>query len=633
MLRVDVERRVARYPIYIEHGLTAQLGTADRAVAGPPRVSSSSPARSCGSCTGRRSAKAVPKTEPILLPDGEKYKQLATASRAYESLIKLEADRGAGIIAVGGGVIGDMAGFVAATYLRGIKLIQVPTTLLAQVDSAIGGKVGVNHPLGKNLIGAFHQPSLVAIDPALLETLPRREFRAGLYEVIKYGMTSSRDLFDRIDRDMDAIFARKADALVPIIGESCSIKAAVVGLDERESGPRRMLNFGHTAGHALEAVTKYKRFRHGEAIAYGMLVAAEIARRARRDARTPTARRSAKMIMKLGPLPPVGDLSTREVLEAMRHDKKVVNGTLHYVLCTGIGSWTTVTDVTEAELGKALRQIGLEEVTTSDVRNLRRSRIPSASPAASCMGLPDIRGPAFVAAWPPSAPARFFSFPPPICARRETSASDPDKSNVAQGLGGSGWTAGACSDRFRWRAWMVSLSERMTARSMQFCSSRTLPGQRYFCSSSIADGASDDRLLHVAAEPLDEVARENRNVLRPFAQRRNRDRKHRQAEIQVFAELPRRHAGAQRLVRGGDDPHVDVQRLRSADALESALFERAQDLGLQAEREIADLVEKQRAAMGELELAGLARDRAGERALSRGRTARSRADCPESRRS
>ena len=285
---------------------------------------------------------------------------MATVSRAYESLIRLEADRGSRIIAVGGGVIGDMAGFVAATYLRGIELIQVPTTLLAQVDSAIGGKVGVNHPLGKNLIGAFHQPSLVAIDPVLLETLPRREFRAGLYEVIKYGMTSSRDLFDRVDRDMDAIFGRKAAALVPIIAESCSIKAAVVGLDERESGPRRMLNFGHTAGHAFEAVTKYKRFRHGEAIAYGMLVATAIA--VARGAMPAHDREAlARVIAKLGPLPPIGDLSTREVLAAMRHDKKVVNGTLHFVLCTGIGSWTTVTDVTEKELAWALKTMGLKK--------------------------------------------------------------------------------------------------------------------------------------------------------------------------------------------------------------------------------------------------------------------------------
>ena len=360
MVRVDVQTPSHQYPVYIEHGLTKQLGSI---LSGSPKPASrhffiSSPF--VWKLHGKALARAVPKTEVILLPDGEKHKQLATASRAYESLIKLEADRASGIIAVGGGVIGDMAGFIAATYLRGVALVQVPTTLLAQVDSAIGGKVGVNHALGKNLIGAFHQPSLVAIDPALLETLPRREFRAGLYEVIKYAMTSSRDLFDRIDRDMDAIFARKPDALEPIIGESCAIKARVVGVDERESGPRRMLNFGHTAGHALEAVTKYKRFRHGEAIAFGMLVAADIA--VARGVMPDTDRRAlSKMIINLGPLPTVADLSAREVLDAMRHDKKVVSGTLHYVLCTGIGSWTTATDVTPDELTKSLRKLGLKK--------------------------------------------------------------------------------------------------------------------------------------------------------------------------------------------------------------------------------------------------------------------------------
>jgi 3-dehydroquinate synthase len=359
MVRVDVSAGQNRYPIYIEHGLTAQLGRLlDQSNTPKRRFFISSPL--VWKLHGKSMAKAAPRSELILLPDGERHKQLVTVSRAYESLIKLDADRGSVIIAVGGGVIGDMAGFIASSYLRGIGLVQVPTTLLAQVDSSIGGKVGVNHPLGKNLIGAFYHPSLVAIDPALLETLPRREFRAGLYEVIKYGMTSSRDLFDRIGRDIDAIFARKGDALVPIIAESCQIKASVVSLDEKESGPRRMLNFGHTAGHALEAVTKYKRFRHGEAIAYGMLVAAEIS-----VARgvMPEADRHAlgTIIMKLGPLPPVGDLSTREILEAARRDKKIVDGTLHYVLCTGIGSWTTAKDVTEEEMRKALRKMGMKK--------------------------------------------------------------------------------------------------------------------------------------------------------------------------------------------------------------------------------------------------------------------------------
>jgi len=359
MLRIDISAGHHRYPIYIEPGVTAQLGRlVEQTKPGGRYVFISSPL--VWKFHGRALARAMPRTEPILLPDGERYKQLATVARAYESLIKVQADRGTGVIAVGGGVIGDMAGFIASSYLRGIGLIHVPTTLLAQVDSSIGGKVGVNHPLGKNLIGAFYHPSFVAADPVLLETLPRREFRAGLYEVIKYGMTSSRDLFDRVVRDIDPVFAKKPEVLVPIIGEACSIKAGVVSEDEREHGPRRMLNFGHTAGHALEAVTKYRRFRHGEAVAYGMLVAAELA--VSRGALSDADRQAlARLIMQLGPLPPVGDLSTKDVLDAVKHDKKIVDGTLHYVLCTSIGSWTTVSDVTEEELGKALRKVGLKK--------------------------------------------------------------------------------------------------------------------------------------------------------------------------------------------------------------------------------------------------------------------------------
>ncbi len=203
-------------------------------------------------------------------------------SRIYDALIKGGADRGSALIAVGGGVIGDTAGFAAASFLRGITLVHVPTTLLAQVDSSIGGKVGVNHALGKNLIGAFHQPVLVVADPLTLATLPRREFRSGLYEVVKYGMIASRSLFDLLTRETKAVLARKPAVLVPAIVESCRIKADVVTKDERESGLRRILNFGHTIGHALEAITNYRRFRHGEAIAHGMLGAADLAAGARR---------------------------------------------------------------------------------------------------------------------------------------------------------------------------------------------------------------------------------------------------------------------------------------------------------------------------------------------------------------
>jgi 3-dehydroquinate synthase len=301
----------------------------------------------------------VTKAEIILIPDGERYKTLQSTARIYEALIRAEADRASVIVAVGGGVVGDVAGFAAATYLRGVTLVQVPTTLLAQVDSSIGGKVGVNHQLGKNLIGAFHQPSVVAIDPLLLATLPRREFRSGLYEVVKYGMIASRDLFERVVRDSTAIFARDPAVLVPVIVESCRIKADVVSADERESGPRRVLNFGHTVGHALEAITKYRRFRHGEAIAYGMLAAADLA--VGRGALGPRDRQAlADLIMQLGPLPPVGDLSAAQVIEAVRRDKKVVNGRLHFVISIAVGATTIVDDVTEAELTKTLRGMGLK---------------------------------------------------------------------------------------------------------------------------------------------------------------------------------------------------------------------------------------------------------------------------------
>jgi 3-dehydroquinate synthase len=275
----------------------------------------------------------------------------------YDALIMANADRASTLITLGGGVLGDLAGFAAASYLRGIPLVHIPTTLLAQVDSSIGGKVGVNHPLGKNLIGAFHQPHAVVIDLAVLGTLPRREFRAGLYEVIKYGVTSSRSLFDRIATDRTAIFAKQPEVLAAIVSESCRIKASVVAADERESGLRRILNFGHTAGHALEAVTKYRRYRHGEAVAYGMLVAADLSVK---RGTLPDADRQAlaALIAALGPLPPIGDVTIPQMLDAMKHDKKMVAGRLHFVLPTAIGATAIVDDVTEKEMKHALNAVG-----------------------------------------------------------------------------------------------------------------------------------------------------------------------------------------------------------------------------------------------------------------------------------
>ena len=306
---------------------------------------------------GQRLARALARAEPILIPDGERFKHLQTVSRVYEALIRANADRASTLLTFGGGVVGDIAGFAASTYLRGITLVHVPTTLLAQVDSAIGGKVGVNHALGKNLIGSFYQPHAVVVDPSVLATLPRREFRAGLYEVVKYGMTSSATLFDRVRHGRDAIFAREPAILTAIIAESCRIKAAVVSADEREAGPRRILNFGHTVGHALESVTKYRRYHHGEAVGYGMLVAAELA-----QARGALAKQDqaalADVVAGLGPLPPIADVSASDMLEAMKHDKKMVAGRLHFVLPTTIGATTIVDDVTEKEMKAALKTVG-----------------------------------------------------------------------------------------------------------------------------------------------------------------------------------------------------------------------------------------------------------------------------------
>jgi len=354
-LRVDVTTPSRAYAVTIEEGLLDRIGAAlddlhlpaRRFVVSSPLVWRLHGARLAG----------LGSTDPILVGDGERNKQLPTVARVYDALVRANADRASTVITFGGGVISDLAGFAAATYLRGVALVHVPTTLLAQVDAAIGGKVGVNHPQGKNLIGAFYQPHAVLIDPAVLGTLPRREFRAGLYEVIKYGMTSSPPLFDRIARERKAIFARDADALAAVIGESCRIKSEVVSDDEREAGPRRILNFGHTAGHAIEAVTKYRRFRHGEAVAYGMLVAAQLA--VSRGALAERDRKAlADLVASLGPLPPIADLSSAQILEAIHHDKKVVAGRLHFVLPTAVGATTIVDDVSEEELAAALTKAG-----------------------------------------------------------------------------------------------------------------------------------------------------------------------------------------------------------------------------------------------------------------------------------
>jgi 3-dehydroquinate synthase len=359
VLRLDVRTPSRAYPIVIGPGSIAQLAPLlDEVRCGTTRFVVSN--QTVWGCWGTALQEALPETEAILLPDGERFKTLATATRVYDSLLRAAADRCAALVTFGGGVTCDIGGFAASTYLRGIALAHVPTTLLAQVDAAIGGKVGVNLPGGKNLVGAFYQPWVVVVDPLLLATLHRREYRAGLYEVIKYGVVCDGDLFARIRTDLGPISKRQVGALTPVIADCCRIKSAIVAADEREAGPRRVLNFGHTVGHALETATQYRRFLHGEAVAYGMLAACAIAA-TRGVCSTDVQSAVAALIAQLGPLPPLSDLSAAAQLELMRRDKKVVEGRLHVVLPTGIGSATVVSDVSEPELLTALRSLGLAE--------------------------------------------------------------------------------------------------------------------------------------------------------------------------------------------------------------------------------------------------------------------------------
>ncbi|MBM2839132.1 MAG: 3-dehydroquinate synthase [Deltaproteobacteria bacterium] len=277
----------------------------------------------------------------IDVPDGEEYKTLTWASKLFDKLIAMKADRQTSLIALGGGVIGDLTGFVAATYLRGVPFVQVPTTLLAQVDSSVGGKTGVNHRKGKNLIGAFYQPKFVYIDVDTLKSLHKREMKAGLAEVIKYGVIRDPELFKYLEDNIDILtqnskFKSQNSALLHIVKRSCAIKASVVEADEREAGNRAILNFGHTFGHAVEAVTKYKEYKHGEAVAIGMVYASELSHRAGVCNKSVVER--VRNVIKKAGLPTEGpDFPRKRFLKAMEIDKKVVGGELRFVLVEGIG--------------------------------------------------------------------------------------------------------------------------------------------------------------------------------------------------------------------------------------------------------------------------------------------------------
>ena len=290
----------------------------------------------------------------LILPDGEQHKTFATLQTIFDALLEQRHSRHTTLVALGGGVVGDMVGFAAACYQRGVDFIQVPTTLLAQVDSSVGGKTAVNHPRGKNMIGAFHQPRRVVIDTTVLATLPAREFAAGLAEIIKYGCIRDAAFFDWLEANMDALLARDAQVLSRAIARSCEIKAEVVAADEREGGLRAILNFGHTFGHAIETHTGYGSWLHGEAVAAGMVLAADLSRRlgAVSDA---DVERIEALIERAGlPGCAPSDLSTGRFIELMGVDKKVIDGRLRLITLAGLGRAHILDDVPADILAAAI---------------------------------------------------------------------------------------------------------------------------------------------------------------------------------------------------------------------------------------------------------------------------------------
>lgn len=294
------------------------------------------------------------RVDTLVLPDGEHHKNLATLERIFDGLLERRHSRATTLVALGGGVVGDITGFAAACYQRGVAFIQVPTTLLAQVDSSIGGKTAVNHPRGKNMIGAFHQPRGVLIDTDVLTTLPQRELAAGLAEVIKYGCIRDASFFGWLEQRVPALCDRDPAALSEAIERSCEIKADVVAADEREAGERAILNFGHTFGHAIETHTGYGPWLHGEAVAAGMVLAAALSvRLGMLDA--DVAARIRALVAAAGlPTTPPADLSVAGFLEHMAVDKKVVDGRLRLVLLNGLGRAVIRSDVPGADLEAVL---------------------------------------------------------------------------------------------------------------------------------------------------------------------------------------------------------------------------------------------------------------------------------------
>lgn len=359
MVRIQVNTASHTYEAVIEYGLLSRAGTVlKELLTGTPRlyVITVSPVRRRWARVFLQSLNAAGFSTTILeMPDGERFKRLSTIESLAEGLLRAGADRKAMILAVGGGVVGDVAGMLASVYMRGVRLVQIPTTVQGQLDAAIGGKTGVNLRSGKNLVGTFYQPQLVLIDPATLATLPEREFRAGLYEALKCGVIGDEELFVRLERCSIKDLRRDQELLSWTIAESVHLKAQVVSADEREGDLRRVLNFGHTIGHALEAATRYRHFLHGEAVAWGMIAAAKIAVDLR-CCHESVGERIREAVLRWGNLPSV-TVPTAKAMKLIGSDKKTEAGVTHFVLPTKIGHVEIVKDVPERAIAAALADL------------------------------------------------------------------------------------------------------------------------------------------------------------------------------------------------------------------------------------------------------------------------------------
>lgn len=299
------------------------------------------------------------RVDVIEMPDGERHKKLSTVESLSIELVKLRSDRNTVLIALGGGVVGDVTGFLAGIYMRGIRFVQIPTTYLAQVDSSVGGKTGVNLRAGKNLVGCFKQPELVLVDPHVLSTLPEREYRSGLYESLKAGVIRNPRIFEFMEQNREQVLAKEPGSLEWLIAESVRVKADVVGQDEEEHGLRKILNFGHTIGHALEAETGYKVFLHGEAVAWGMVASAKIAAGMQKTS-PEAAQRIVDLVRayapKNAPLPNV-DVRPKAIFRRLASDKKTLDGLVHFILPRSVGEVDIVTDVPEGEVLRAVEEL------------------------------------------------------------------------------------------------------------------------------------------------------------------------------------------------------------------------------------------------------------------------------------